>query len=150
MLGNESFGIKTILVHVHLYYYEQLDYFIEKLKNISHCKNSNYNYFLAGTMFLMRANILEKLAGSDLNERDFDLASATGSIGTCAHAIERIFSILTDDCGYKVYGIEDKSLKKYTNPEGMSFWERIFSIRKSSDKRHKIITILGLKIKIRR
>lgn len=112
--------------------------------------NSNYEYFLAGTMFIMRACILKRLANSDLCENDFATISATNSISTYAHALERIFTILTDDSGYKIYGIPDKSLNKYLQSNNLSILEKIFSIRNSKDKRHKIITILGLKFKIKR
>lgn len=123
--------------------------YIDKLKTRLSI-HSNYEYFLAGTMFMMRAGILQKLVDSDLSEKDFDISLKTGSDGTLAHAVERIFTVLTDDCGYKVLGIKDKSLEKYSTLGRLSFLQRIFSVTNSEDKRHKILTVLGLKIKLKK
>lgn len=63
---------------------------------------SNLNYFLAGSMFFIRASILKRLTLWDYNANS---GGATGSIVTVFHSIERVFTILTDDEGYKIYKV---------------------------------------------
>lgn len=65
--------------------------------------NSFKNIFPAGSMFWIRSDILSKLC-EVISADDFD--EEDGQIdGTYAHAIERIFVILSESCGYKYYQI---------------------------------------------
>ena len=63
--------------------------------------HSNYSYFCAGTMFMIKACLLKKIIKSDISRQDFELAGFSTDNEKYAHAIERIFTILTDDGGYK-------------------------------------------------
>lgn len=117
---------------------------LKKELNIS----SNYPYFIAGTMFLARATCLQKLSKLNIDKLDFQQSQASGISGSLAHIYERIFCILVDDEGYKVYLIKNKfiKLKSYFK---YSLLKQIFSIKNSNNKTHKIFTILGVKLSIK-
>ena len=109
---------------------------------------SSYDKFCAGSMFLIRSDVIKPLINSDISEKDFSASDRTGSFGTMAHAIERIYTLLCDNAGYEIFTSEfKKQIFKYKFKE---FMQNILSIRNSEDKRHKIISILGLKIKIKK
>ena len=102
-------------------------------------------------MFIIKADILNKVINSDLNDNDFVIDKEiynTGSKGTTAHVIERIFTLLTDEMGYKIYAIPNLNMEIYGF--GRSLIKNIFSLKNSGDKSHKIITILGFKLKIKK
>ena len=105
--------------------------------------NSDYNKFIAGTMFMAKADIFEKLRNSDIDENDFSLESASNTSGSLAHVLERVFCILAEDKGYGVLAVENK--EKYDK-----FRYRIFSIHNAHNKKHKVIQLCGLKFKIKR
>ncbi len=105
--------------------------------------NSNYDWFIAGTMFLAKANIFEKLKFSDIDEDDFSSESKTNISGSMAHVIERVFCLLADDKGYEIAVVHNKG--KYDK-----FFDRILLIYNTQNKKHKVIQLFGLKIKIKR
>lgn len=78
-------------------------YLLEDLKQKLNIK-SNFNYFLAGSMFFIKASILKRLTDYDFST-DLISESKTGAVGTIFHAVERIFTILTDDEGYEIYKV---------------------------------------------
>ncbi len=82
--------------------YPEDTYLLAALKEKLNIK-SDYRYFLAGSMFLIKSVILKRLQNfsveEDINE------GRTGDVGTVFHALERIFTILTDDEGYVVQKI---------------------------------------------
>ena len=121
-------------------------FLLEQLKNRL---NLDYkaDYFIAGTMFIIKSDILKKIANSDLNQKDFCKESETGEEGTIAHTLERIFPMIVFECGYKVIFIKDIFYLQYLLK---CVIKNIFGLRNSLDKKHKVITILGFKIKIKR
>ena len=74
--------------------------------------NSTYNRFIAGTMFMARAEILGKLKASSITEKDFSLESKTQTTGSFAHSLERIFCLLAVNKGYRVLAIRNKSKRR--------------------------------------
>ena len=140
---------KTFFMNLRDYIPEET-YLLDELKTRLNI-NSSYNKFLAGTMFIIKADILNKVINSDLNDNDFVIDKEiynTGSKGTTAHVIERIFTLLTDEMGYKIYAIPNLNMEIYGF--GRSLIKNIFSLKNSGDKSHKIITILGFKLKIKK
>lgn len=101
----------------------------------------SYDYFIAGTMFMIRANVLKNLINLNLSSSEFSGKSKSGSTSTLAHTIERIFCILAVDKGYRVFLIPKQKMNDNT------VWQNIFSIK--NEFKHKVITILGLKFKIK-
>ena len=118
---------------------ELLNNFKEKYKI-----NSNYNKYCAGTMFMIKASLLKKLISFQLSESDFgNHILQTNSGGELAHVIERIFTLLTDESGQKIYK------RKIYHWSWKSILNFVFSQTKSFDKKHIVTTILGIKFKVR-
>lgn len=111
---------------------------------------SKYKYFCAGSMFLVRTSILNKLILSDINESDFPLNATSGTTGTNAHTIERIISLLADQNGYKIHKINSSTnIKQAIN----NFMENLFSLkneyRNRKQQKYKTLKILGIKFKFK-
>lgn len=123
-------------------------YLLEELKQRLNIKN-DYKFFVAGTMFIARAEIFEKLILSDISEEDFDSKSVSQTSGSMAHLLERIFGILANEKGYIIYQKNDVFFTLYNYIKN-NLVKDIFSIKNHEDKKHKIITILGIKIFIKR
>ena len=112
---------------------------------------SNLNYFLAGTMFMIKSNLLEIIKKSEIKEDDFPQKSASNGNSTIAHTIERIFAMICDMNKNEIYLIKtNKYYWKYLQIYFENTIKEIFSIRNSDDKKHKILTILGIKISFNR
>ena len=127
---------KTFLMNLRSYVAEET-YLLDKLK--------------AGTMFIIKADILKTLIESDLKEDDFIIDENTytsGNEGQFVHAVERIFTILTDEAGYRIYAVPNIKMEIYGFFRCLI--KNIFSLENSRDKTHKILTILGFKIKFQR
>lgn len=73
---------------------------------------SDYNYFCAGTMFMIRASVLKQIITSNIDKKDFEKNGYTSENGKLVHSLERIFSILTKAQGYDVF--VNKNIKKYS------------------------------------
>lgn len=67
-------------------------------------------WFVAGTMFLIRAACLEKLQQHPFEEQAFISVNKSGSIATLAHALERIFIPLVLEQHLKIYLIHPSKL----------------------------------------
>ncbi len=110
--------------------------------------NLNYKYFLAGTMFIITPKALEKIINTNINEDLFDAESKTNTSKSLAHILERMFGILVIERGYEIYLRDD--CKKTIYFKLKQALKNNFSLCNSDDKSHKIITIMGIKIKIKR
>lgn len=73
---------------------------------------SKYDYFVAGTIFLIRADVISRLKTLNLLKDDFEKGTS-GKSGLLAHAVERLFAILTEDCGYKILTVATRPLMQY-------------------------------------
>ena len=64
----------------------------------------------------------------------------TGSIGTNAHVIERLFGVICNELGYKIYGSNQRKVfsKEWKN----NILRKIFSIQNKNCK--KFYTIFGI------
>lgn len=121
---------------------------LDDLKKKLNITNPNLE-FIAGTMFIIKSSALARLRDSNIDEKDFENVNAiTKGVGTIAHAIERIFITLALEENLKVYKVQNYSL--YFKFIFTKIAKSIFSLGNSYDKSHKIITILGIKIKFKR
>ncbi|MBR1545048.1 MAG: hypothetical protein IJ638_03850 [Alphaproteobacteria bacterium] len=111
---------------------------------------SNFQYFIAGTIFIIRANILKPLLENTVFKKtEFPMYSKTATNSTIAHAMERIFTILCDDMGYKVYPSDAscKNKMKRVNIKYFKYFplfQRKYYLKK--DKVIKKIRIFGITI----
>lgn len=101
----------------------------------------NYK-FIAGTMFVIRANILKPLQQMNLSINDFKGLSHTNGMGSLAHAVERVFGVLVLNQNYKIKCSESLSIsQKITRITKAIYSKRIYQNK-------KIFNFLGLKITI--
>ncbi len=117
-----------------------------------------------GSMFWIRKEAIKPLFRKKWAYEDFPDEPLPAD-GTISHAIERIYPSIAQEAGYmtgwimpedfaSVY-IDNLSYKPPINHIGKigekyNFFERIFSLKNAVDKKHKIITLAGIKIKIKR
>ena len=97
--------------------------------------------FIAGTIFLARIEIIKRIKELNLLQLDFENKTMeTGSNGTVAHVIERLFGVLCNDLGYKIYGSNKRKIfsKEWKN----NILRKIFSIQNKNCK--KFYTIFGI------
>lgn len=78
--------------------------------NIS--KNSIYYRFAAGTMFMVRSEILKPIQNLNLKYSDFDMPDASHEDCQLAHKLERTFGYLVYYSGYK---IKDCTISPFKN-----------------------------------
>ena len=100
-------------------------------------------HYAAGTMFIARASIFEFLKSDKITKEMFVPATGSHLSGTYAHVYERIISYSAYENGYKIYRTFDGVFVQ-------RFLQRIFAAQNTHDGRHKQITLLGFKIKIRK
>ena len=67
--------------------------------------NFNKTLFVAGTMFMVRSKLLQKIK-DNFNFDDFDLTDATVKEGTLAHTLERVFGCVVIAQGYQIKGFD--------------------------------------------
>ena len=109
---------------------------------------NNKGLFCAGTMFMCRASLMKWCQDIPKDFIEISQVEKTGQNGGTIHVLERLFSTMITNQQYLLYGIANhryllcKKIKKII--------QTIFSIKNSYEKKHKIITILGIKIKIRK
>lgn len=103
--------------------------------------------FIAGTMFICRAELLNFFKTADIKEEDFLTSSKMKSFGTFAHVLERIFALVVISEGYEIYGA-DECISFLSFRQFQKIIQKIFLIK--NEKMHKTINILGLKFKVRR
>ncbi len=115
--------------------------------------------FVLGSMFMIRAELLNILRDSTIVESDFSLEQNNNKRGTYVDGVDRGFLSLVVSQGYSVYPIRNKmfpimQLLKYQLVQGFFRKKKqIQRIRKIFSAEnvdvHKVITILGLKIKFK-
>lgn len=92
--------------------------------------------FVAGTMFICRARLMQPLKKLQLTAQDFDAPLASHQGGTLAHALERVLGWMIWAQGYKISVYNQETLKdklkilgyhikkfvyrKYTNSKGVT------------------------------
>ena len=114
-----------------------------------------------GAMFWIRGDAIKPLFRKKWVYEDFP-EEPLPSDGTISHAIERIYPSVAQEAGYmsgwimpedfvSVY-IDNLVYKPPISYNGVKYapLERLFSLKNTVDKKHKIITLAGVKIKIRR
>ncbi len=99
-------------------------------------------FFIAGTMFICRANLMNWFKNLDIKETEFSSeCEQTGMNGKPIHVLERLLSTMITNQGYEIYGMKEyipfsKRLKK--------FMQKILSVKNEGE--HKIFRFLGVKI----
>lgn len=63
----------------------------------------NYEKFVAGTMFIIKSQLMQVLKDSNITENDFSKFSATGTSSSLAHHLERLFGKIVDSQGYNIW-----------------------------------------------
>lgn len=73
------------------------------------CKKMGIEYctadFIAGTMFMIRAQLLKPFQKTKFETIEFVSENQTGDTCSLAHSCEIMFGILVHDCGYKTVGV---------------------------------------------
>lgn len=111
LVGDENFFIPLLK-------FAEDTYLLQRLKQRLNIK-SHYDKFIAGTVFIIRSNLLEGLRNSDICKQEFPLYGETSTRATLAHSLERIFTILTVDAGYKIYTRKGLDLNKVSSGKGL-------------------------------
>lgn len=108
---------------------------------------NRHSFFVAGTMFICRASLLKWLQNLTLDEQEFFIDNEqTGMCGKPIHVLERLLGTMIESQGYEIYGVKTrKSFEQILK----IFLQNVFSIKNSNDKKHKIITILGIRTSIK-
>lgn len=103
-------------------------------------------HFIAGTMFLVKADLFKMVQSFDIKEGDFKPSFRSDSSEDISRAMERLFGVLVERQGYKIKGPFNYKLStlKFLNLPA----KNIFIIKNEGS--HKVITILGLKIKFKK
>ncbi|MBQ6515766.1 hypothetical protein IJI31_01150 [bacterium] len=102
ILSREEYGmVVDSFFYINLQNYPEDTTLLDELKKQLNIK-SQHRKFLAGSMFFIKASILKRLLNLNISCPG---KTATGNIGTIFHAVERVFTILTDDEGYNIYTV---------------------------------------------
>lgn len=106
----------------------------------------DYELWSRAIHFFKFANIQEVLLKYRCHEKSISTSKAKVQQNNARLVQEKMMSFLTADANkqQKIWEIIVMAPMKY------SLLERIFSVKNSQDKKHKIIMLLGLKIKIRK
>ena len=97
--------------------------------------------FVAGTIFLARIEIIKKIKELNLLQLDFESKKIeTGSNSTNAHVVERLFGVICNELGFKIYGSNQR--KAFSKEWRNNILRKIFSIQNKNCK--KLYTIFGI------
>lgn len=66
------------------------------------CKNKRYYRFVAGTMFMVKAELLKPIQKLNLKYTDFDVPDVSHEDCQLAHMLERAFGYLVYSSGYRI------------------------------------------------
>ena len=77
------------------------------------CKNKRYYRFVAGTMFMVRAELLKPIQQLNLNYSDFDMPDESHEDCQLAHKLERAFGYLVYSNGYRIKDCTISSFKNF-------------------------------------
>lgn len=76
-------------------------------------KNNIYYRFVAGTMFMVRAELLKPIQSLNLKYSDFDVPDASHEDCQLAHKLERAFGYIVYNSGYRVTDCTISPLKNF-------------------------------------
>lgn len=111
-------------------------------------------FFIAGTMFLCKAESMTKFQQMNFTKDDFETKTEqqTGNVGELAHSLETVLGVVVYDNKQKIYPQKAcfiDELENFIRVQKYLLLKNIFSIRNSDDKKHKVIILLGLKFKFK-
>ena len=158
-----SFGIKTIFSAQRVLYLKSAFYHYRTNNDNSSVKSNNKifcvcdeiheleNRYASDPEKMLIVNAL-KIDKYTWNYNRLDQIGREKFIKTYKKEIKKIFNEERYNQEFLLSGIKDSCSRILNNTEktSMSFIENVFSVRNSYDKRHKIITVLGTKIKHKR
>lgn len=114
------------------------------------CKQLNVSipkgHFVAGTMFLCRAFLMEQFKNLDFSKIDLKCEMKTSSGATAIHVLERIICTSVENQGYEIYGVKDKKL--FTKRWFCKLLSPIFFF--DNYENHKVYRFFGIKISVGR
>lgn len=101
--------------------------------------------FVAGTMFIAKADCFNVIKNMHLTEEDFCHKQITSGKQTVAHVLERLLSRVVEMHDYTIYTNPDIKYRFYKNFK--EFLKNIFAIRNEiiNNKKYKEVRILGKK-----
>ncbi len=105
-------------------------------------------YFCAGTMFMVRPEVLSRIKRSRITVDMWAKKSKTHSSGTLAHVYERLLGILVHDAGYEIRTVityPKKSFRVFCHKVFSPMMKFIFTLDRDMDKR-KYLNIFGIRI----
>lgn len=103
--------------------------------------------FVAGTIFLSKIEIIQKIKELGLLKLDFNNKKMqTSSNGTPAHVTERLFGVVCEQLGYKIYGSSQRKI--FSKEWKKKFIRNIFELKNKYT--YKNLTFLWHTIKINR
>lgn len=97
--------------------------------------------FIAGTMFIVRARLLQPFLRYDIN--DFEAADSQIRDYTLAHVLERLFGMSVTARGYKIYGVK---YKEYYTERLAACMTRFLFQHKTTKSGKKILKICRLPV----
>ena len=77
------------------------------------CKNKRYYRFVAGTMFMVKAELLKPIQKLNLKYSDFDVPDVSHEDCQLAHMLERAFGYLVYSSGYRITDCTISSFKNF-------------------------------------
>ena len=162
ILEDKSVGVlasKYFILSVSKYSNNDKKFNYRKFKKRLNIENGGKEFIL-GSMFMMRADILNNLRDSTITEADFSVEQNNNKRGTYVDGVDRGFLSLALSQGYSVYPVRNrlfpiKQFIKYQFIQGFFRKKKqVHRLRKIFASEnigvHKVITILGLKIKFKR
>ena len=114
--------------------------------------SSRHTRFCAGTMFLARTALFNRLRDSDLTAKSFAGPAVSHSSGSPAHVYERILGFLVEEEGFRIKGVSTHPLRyawvrvsKAVEPA----LKQVFALERTADG-SKQLTLLGGKFLLSR
>lgn len=119
-----------------------LKYFYNKLSML---ESFDY-YFVSGTMFMVRAELLKPLVTSDIVNENFEESVSRTLGGTKAHALERIFGFLVHEQGKIIKGFDQSLYKNFITSKFMHSIRRFLFDKRITTKGRILIRVFRIPI----
>ena len=139
MIGSKYLIVKYTNNNVDDHY---IEYFANKL---------NYNElgdfkYIAGTMFLVRAKLLQPLIDSGIVNEDFEPSKRHTLGGTKAHALERIFGLLVYKQQSYISGFDNSCFKSLQTSKLLHSIRRLFLDKRVTNNGKILVRVFGIPV----